>query len=69
MKMSALLLGCVVAFSRGNVWRAGGAISESPGAIVIENAELRLVIGSDGKARSLLHKPSGHRSWRTGRGR
>lgn len=59
MKMSALLLCCVVAFSLGNVWRAGGAISESPGTIVIENAELRLVIGSDGKARSLLNKPSG----------
>lgn len=27
--------------------------------IIIENAELRLVIGSDGKALSLLHKPSG----------
>ena len=27
--------------------------------IIIENAEMRLVIGSDGKAVSLLHKPSG----------
>lgn len=35
------------------------AVAEPAGDIVIENAEVRLVIGRDGKARSLLHKPSG----------
>ena len=59
MKTPALLLSFVVAFSLGNLSRAVGAITESPDAVVIENQELRLMIGSDGKARSLLHKPSG----------
>ena len=59
MKTSALLLSSILAFSLGNVSRAAVAISESPDAIVIENQELRLAIGRDGKARSLLHKPSG----------
>src|SRR5580698_4286848 len=41
------------------------AISSNPGppleadAIVLENAEMRLVLGADATARSLLHKPSG----------
>jgi len=36
----------------------GAALAEDSDAIVIENQELRLVIGRDGKARSLFHKPS-----------
>lgn len=37
-----------------------GMINEPPGdQATIENVELRLVIGNDGKAVSLLHKPSG----------
>ena len=36
-----------------------GAFHAEPGAIVLENAEMRLLIGSSGSAKSLVHKPSG----------
>ncbi len=36
-----------------------GTLQAKPGAIVLENAEMRLVIGSNGAAKSLEHKPSG----------
>ena len=36
-----------------------GPLQAEPGAIVLENAEMRLVIGSSGAAKSLVHKPSG----------
>lgn len=38
---------------------ASSASAAETGSVVLENAEMRLVIGSDGSARSLVHKPTG----------
>jgi hypothetical protein len=43
----------------GSGWSNPGAPQAEPGEIVLENAEMRLVISSSGAAKSLVHKPSG----------
>jgi hypothetical protein len=53
------LLCSLCAISLSGVFGSARAFAQASEAIVIENQELRLVIGRDGKARSLLHKPSG----------
>lgn len=51
------------------VWLATGpAAAWAGGDVVIENAEMRLVVGADGRARSLVHKPSGEECLTPGSG-
>ena len=59
MKALVLCVSSVVPLLLGNTPCSAEARDPVHEAIVIENQELRLVIGGDGKARSLLHKPSG----------
>lgn len=59
MKAPALLLWSLCAMPLSGACGSDKAVAQASEAIVIENQELRLVIGGDGKARSLWHKPSG----------